>query len=232
MSRSAGEGPFLFTAFPVISFSGVDGTRPGAGEAEESAVGRAGTGGVTDDLRFFRGAALLLLFRGDGLFVGDAGSLGARLSSGSKICEGSIPSPVLNLRDLADFLGDALALAVVCLLVDFLGLRLGAGVNSSSLSSLIKLNSSSDSSTIIVLRAARRDGRAGDSADIAASCCGFCCWEFSASQLFVDIRRVDVLMYERGIGCQELGCLPYWLIMYSVVGAILYVQTCTVTLHR
>ncbi len=58
--------------------------------------------------------------------------------------------------------------AVVCRLVDLRGLaRLGAGVNSSSLSSLIRLSSSSDSSsTTTGLRAARRDGLIGDSISV------------------------------------------------------------------
>lgn len=78
-------------------------------------------------------------------------------------------SPVLTLRVRADFLGDILSFAVVCRLVDFRGLlRFGAGVNSSSLSSWMRLNSSSDSSTITGRRAARRDGRIGDSIGIVS----------------------------------------------------------------
>ena len=128
-----------------------------------------------EDLRLFRGA-VLFRFRGDGLFEGEFGSLGGTFSSGSNICDGSIPSPVLTLRALADLFGVALVVPVVCLLVDFRGLRLGAGVNSSSFSSLIKLSSSSESSTTIVLRVARRVGRVGDSADMLPHCSGFRCW--------------------------------------------------------
>ncbi len=136
------------------------------GEMEASSVGKGGIGGAIEDLRPFRGE-VLFRFRGEGLLDGEVGSLGARLSSGSNIWVGSIPSPVLALRALADRFGVALTLAVVCLLVDLRGLRFGAGVNSSSLSSLIRLSSSSDSSTTMVLRVARRDGRAGDSADMS-----------------------------------------------------------------
>lgn len=79
---------------------------------------------------------MLCLFRGDARLVGDAGSLGPMVSSGSKISDGSIASPVFTLRALADFLGVSLMLAVVWRLVDLRGLLLlGAGVNSSSLSS-------------------------------------------------------------------------------------------------
>lgn len=82
------------------------------------------------------GGAVLCLFRGDARLVGETGSLGPIVSSGSKISDGSIASPVLTLRVLADFFGESLMLAVVCLLVDLRGLLLfGAGVNSSSLSS-------------------------------------------------------------------------------------------------
>lgn len=148
-----------------MSLRGVGGGCSGSGDAVASGVGSVGTGGVTEDLLVFLGAALFR-FRGDVAFTGEAGSLGGAVSSGSNICGGSIPSPVLNLRDLADFLGDVFALAIVCRRVDFRGLRDGAGVNSSSLSSATRLSSSSDSSTMIVLRVARRVGRTGVSSDI------------------------------------------------------------------
>jgi hypothetical protein len=111
---------------------------------------------------------VLCLFRGDARLVGETGSLGPIVSSGSKISDGSIASPVLTLRVLADFFGESLMLAVVWRRVDLRGLLLfaGAGVNSSSLSSWMRLNSSSDSSTTTGRRVARRDGRTGDSADI------------------------------------------------------------------
>lgn len=86
------------------------------------------------------------------------------LSSGSKICEGSIPSAVV-VRRLRDVRGVGRTSAVVFRLVDRLGLRFGAGVKSSSLSSAagfcVALTvSSSDSSSTMTLRraAARRDG--------------------------------------------------------------------------
>ena len=90
-----------------------------------------GIDGTADERLLLEGTALFR-FRGDPFFVGDAGSLGTMLSSGSNICVGSIPSPVLVLRPLADFLGEACTFAVVCRLVDLRGLRAGAGVNSSS----------------------------------------------------------------------------------------------------
>lgn len=95
----------------MISFNGVCASSTGSGETVASGVGKAGTAGVTEDLLAFRGAAVFR-FRGDAL-VGEAGSLGGKVSSGSNICEGSMPSPVLILRPRADFLGDAFALAVV-----------------------------------------------------------------------------------------------------------------------
>jgi hypothetical protein len=105
--------------------------------------------------------------RGEAFLEGDAGSLGARLSSGSKICGGSIPSPVFALRLWPFFLGDVSTVVVVCRREVFLGLRFGAGVNSSS-SGALKLTSSSDSSTMTFLRAARRVGRVGETVAMLA----------------------------------------------------------------
>jgi hypothetical protein len=89
------------------------------------------------------------------------------LSSGSNISDGSIPSPVFALRLRAFLVGDASAFVVVWRREDFLGLRFGAGVNSSS-SGALKLSSSSDSSTMTFLRAARRVGLVGETAAMLA----------------------------------------------------------------
>lgn len=94
------------------------------------------------------------------------------LSSGSNICDGSMLSPVLALRLGAFFLGDFSTFAVVCRREVFLGLRFGAGVNSSS-SGALKLSSSSDSSTMTFFRAARRVGRVGEIAAMLAIV-GYC----------------------------------------------------------
>jgi hypothetical protein len=89
------------------------------------------------------------------------------LPSGSNICDGSIPSPVFALRLRAFLVGDASAFAVVWRREDFLGQRFGAGVNSSS-SGALKLSSSSDSSTMTFLRAARRVGLVGETVAMLA----------------------------------------------------------------
>ena len=120
-----------FRAFEVISASGLPGRLSGSGEAGGSGVALGGSVGVTEDLRLREGAALFR-FLGEALLDGEAGSLGAMLSSGSKIWVGSIPSPVFVLLDRADFRGEGLTFAVVCRRVDLRGLLLGAGVNSSS----------------------------------------------------------------------------------------------------
>jgi len=147
-----------------MSPRGLDFASTDSGDADGAGVGNAGVGGTIELRRLDRGAIVLFLFRGEEDLVGDAGSLGAMLMSWSKMADGSTLSPLLALRVRTDFLGDTSVFVVVCLRVVFLGLFCGAGVNSSSCSSRTRLSSSSDSSSsTIVLRAARRNGRAGDS---------------------------------------------------------------------
>lgn len=120
---------------------------------------------MTETRLFFEGA-VLLRFLGDGRLVGESGR-GGIVSSGSNICEGSMLSPVfvLRLRVAVRGVGGAV---VVCRRLARLGLRVGAGVNSSSSSSSstcceARVSSSSDSSTTTFrLVAALRDGRVGD----------------------------------------------------------------------
>lgn len=165
----AGGGDLL-RALLVMSASGVLSRCIGSGEVEGAGVGKGrGMPGINDVPRPARAGAALFRLRGDARFVGDVGSLGAMLSSGSKIWDGSIPSPVLTRRLRAFFLGDVSRLAVVCRRAPFFGLGFGAGVKSSSSSSgALKLSSSSESSTIIFLRVARRVGRVGETSAIAA----------------------------------------------------------------
>jgi len=158
-------------------------------------VGKGGgSSGTVDVLRLPRGATALFRFRGDAFLDGDEGSLGAMLSSGSNICDGSIPSPVFALRLRAFLVGDASTFAVVWRREDFLGLRFGAGVNSSS-SGALKLISSSDSSTMTFLRAARRVGLVGET--VAMLTMFRRCWRFRDSE--VGCVSVDIyLIWEWG----------------------------------
>ena len=172
------------SALEVISANGVVlRLLRGSGESGGSRDGIGGIDGTADERRLLAGA-VLFRFRGDAFLVGEAGSLGVMLSSGSNIWEGSMPSPVFVLLPRVVFLGDSSTFAVVCRLVDLRGLaRLGAGVNSSSLSSLMRLSSSSDSSsTTTGLRVARRDGLTGDSIALVGGTC---------EDVFVRIVRVD-----------------------------------------
>ena len=135
----------------------------GSGDVEIADAGSGGgISGIAEEDRFGRAGMILLRFRVEALLEGEAGSLGAMLASGSKICDGSMPSPVFALRPRALFLGDMSTFAVVCRRVVFRGPRFGAGVKSSSSSCATILNSSSESPTIAFLRAARRAGRLGD----------------------------------------------------------------------
>jgi hypothetical protein len=151
-----------------MSASGVLSRCRGSGEIDGAGVGNGGgISGIAEVRRPPRAAAPLFRFRGEPFLEGDPGSLGAMLSSGSKICDGSIPSPVFALRVRPFFTGDVSTFAVVCRREVFLGLRFGAGVNSSS-SGVLKLCSSSDSSRITFFRAARRVGRVGETVAMLA----------------------------------------------------------------
>jgi hypothetical protein len=161
-------GGDLLIALLVMSASGVLSRCRGSGETDGTGVGSGGgISGIAEVRRVPRPVAALFRFRGDALLDGDAGSLGAMLSSGSNICDGSMPSPVFALRLRASFLGDVSTFVVVCRREVFLGLRFGAGVNSSS-SGALKLSSSSDSSTMIFFRVARRAGRIGETVAMLA----------------------------------------------------------------
>lgn len=85
-------GPFVvsrtsdgrLSAFIVISANALLCCCGSSGEAGDS-EGRGGTSGTRDGLRLARLFVVLPRFRGDALFVGDEGSLGAMDCSGSKI---------------------------------------------------------------------------------------------------------------------------------------------------
>ena len=129
-------------------------------------VGNGGGRSSETEARPFFGAGALLRFLGDAFFGGDTGS-GGMDSSGSKICDGSTLSPLRDRRVRPVVLGVG-GTSVVFLRVCRLGLRWGAGVNSSSSSigsALVVLwdSSSSDSSTRSFLRAAALlDGLVGE----------------------------------------------------------------------
>jgi hypothetical protein len=149
----------------VISANGVPCNSDGSGETDACGVGRGGGSSGVEDTRDPRAGALFL-FRGDALFDGDSGS-GCIVSSGSKISDGSMFSFVMFLFPRPPVLGVGIALVVFRLDCGaFLGLRLGAGVKSSSSSSnfdCMSSSSSSDSTTIFLRDAALLDGLTGDS---------------------------------------------------------------------
>ena len=115
------------------------------------------------DVRLFLIGAVLLRFLGDVCLVGESG-FGGKLSSGLKICDGSIQSPVLVLRLRTAVTGVGGTLVVFRRLCRC-GLLGGAGVNSSSSSCatfVVPISSSESSTMIFFFMAARRDGRVGD----------------------------------------------------------------------
>lgn len=131
----AGAGGWSFNV-SVMSASGVLCSWYGAGDTDACGVGNgAGSSGGTEALPAREGAALFR-FLGDALFDGEGGS-GYAVCSGSNISEGSMLSATTDLRvrpDVRGVLGTEVAVFLrdcVCLR----GLRSGAGVNSSSLSS-------------------------------------------------------------------------------------------------
>lgn len=155
----------------MISASGVPGSIEGSGEAEGSGVGNGGgaRSGAEERL-FFTGA--LFLFRGEvALLEGDSGSICA-LCSGSKISEGSILSVGMLFFVRPPVRGVRGTVVVVFRLAgaDFRGLRFGAGVKSSSLSSSTFVStcssSSSESTTTFRRVVARLEGLTGDPEDI------------------------------------------------------------------
>lgn len=178
--REAGRGDCSFIVDSVISAKGVvcRGCRGVAsGDSDGCGVGNgacsSGASGAIDTL-LLRAALASFTDRrfGAAFFVGDSGSP-ASLCGGLKICEGSTDSLApIRLAVLA--LGVAAVLAAVLRRGDA-RVFFGAGVNSSSsLSSCLRLNVllsmselSSSSSTTFLLEAARRDGRSGDTLDIA-----------------------------------------------------------------
>jgi hypothetical protein len=145
----------------------------GLGDSEGFGVGREGASSamlVAVDILLFLMLARTLCrgarFRGDAFFVGEVGAEGSSVSAGLNICEGSTDSLILVRRVLVAVLGVIVSSAVFRLEVRVV--LAGAGVNSSSLSSLLAVcSSSSDSSTTFRREAAaRREGRVGDAADM------------------------------------------------------------------
>ena len=83
----------------VISDNGVAWSCEGSGVWDDFGVGKGGGGSADTERRLFLGAAVLLRFRGE-VLIEERGT-GGMLSSGSKICDGSMLSPVRFLRFLA-----------------------------------------------------------------------------------------------------------------------------------
>lgn len=151
-----------------MSASGVACNSKGSGDCDGCGVGNGrASSGVLDE-RTPRTGALLLRFRGDALLEGDSGS-GIAVSSGSKISEGSMFSFARLFFARPPVRGVAVVVVVFRLEAGaFRGLRLGAGVKSSSLSSSILgpviSSSPSESTTVFLLvAAARLEGLTGDS---------------------------------------------------------------------
>ena len=148
-----------------MSPNGVPCNCEGSGVAEGCGVGNCGASVRTEFLPFLAGAALFLL-RGEPFLVGDSG-MGVAVWSGSKICEGSILSPVRVRRVRAAVLGVE-GTPVVVLREARFRLFWGAGVKSSSSSSSLvildvsTLSSSELSTTTFFLVAALLEGRVGD----------------------------------------------------------------------
>lgn len=151
----------------------------GSGEAEGSGVGNVASSTDASDAietretRLFRAARASFTLRllGGDFLVGESGS-SATLSGGLKIFGGSIDS-VARVRLLGVVAGGA---AVVLRLGDALVDFMGAGVNSSSVSSCVRLTivfstsepSSSSTTNLRRAAAALREGLSGSTVDITA----------------------------------------------------------------
>jgi hypothetical protein len=151
----------------VMSASGVPWNCEGSGDAEVSGVGNEGGSSGVAEARAARTGALFRL-RGEAFFDGDSGS-GIAVWSGSNISEGSMFS-FARLFFARPPVRGVFAIEFVVLRLDwgaFRGLRLGAGVKSSSLSTSILdcicSSSPSDSTTTFLRAAARLEGLTGDS---------------------------------------------------------------------
>lgn len=169
------ESSVIVGSFSVFSSSG-------SGEAEDFGVGSTGAKnegassamlGAFDILLFLMFARTLCLgalFFGGPFFVGDAGAAASSSSVGVNICDGSTDSLALVRRVLlVAGVNNEVSFAFFRLVVRVV--LVGAGVNSSSLSSFwAGCSSSSESSTIFLLEAAaRREGRVGDALDMICS---------------------------------------------------------------
>ncbi len=148
----------------------------GSGDIEGCGVGSGGgNSGVAEFLELREGA--LFRFRGDALFDGDPSFCCRMLCSVSNDSGGRMLSSADAFLILPDVRGVDIPEFVVFLLdcVCLRGLRCGAGVKSSSLSSDIfsvfcTSSSSSEDSTSTFRRAATRlDGLVGDAVDILAN---------------------------------------------------------------
>lgn len=153
----------------------------GSGDSDGFGVGSKGTSSAIvvalDTLLFLIFARTLCRgarFRGDAFFVGDVGAEGSSLPAGANICEGSTDSLILVRRVLVVVFGVIVSSA--CFRLEVRVVLAGAGVNSSSLSSLLPCcSSSSDSSTTFRREAAAlREGRVGDAADMVREWYGVC----------------------------------------------------------
>lgn len=158
----------------VMSASGVACNSEGSGDCDGCGVGNGGgSSGVLEERPPRTGA--LFRFRGDALLEGDSGS-GCAVSSGSRISEGSMFSFATVFLARPPVRG-VLATAFVVFRLDagaFRGLRLGAGVKSSPLSSsilgsIISSSSSESTTAFRLVAAARLEGLTGDS-DILKNC--------------------------------------------------------------
>lgn len=147
----------------VMSDKGVPGT-VGSGDADGLGVGIAGGMSAVAGLADL--GATLLRFLGEGFFGAVSSSAGAMaVWSGSRTSVGSMPADAWIFLGRPGLRGVVGASVMVFLLpaVDRRGLRAGAGVKSSSLSSAIRCvasaTSSSESMTAVRRDATRRDER-------------------------------------------------------------------------